>query len=249
MRCPHISVFCLSLLLFGLGSAAAQDLHPQLKSKEKVVRQALILPPKVELAKQGMKGAEGMLKESEEVAARLSQVVAKEMSGKKIKTLDSPFTDAALAENQEMKYALADLQARFDELLPKLRKKSKDVKQGRFTLGDAVASLNPSGAADVLVLIRASGSALTKGKTAFGILVGGATMSSLFVSLALIDARTGEVLYFAKPFVEGNFLKEENTARVIGEPLARALRKLPAPPAETTASAQAANKAREEKKN
>lgn len=247
MRYLNIFIVSLSVMLLSLGSAAAQDLHPKLKSKEKVIRQALILPPKVELSKQGMKGAEGMLKESEEVAARLSQVVAKEIGRKNIKTLDSPFTDAALAENQEMKYALADLQTRYDELLPKLRKNSKDVKQGRFTLGDAVASLNPGGSADVLVLVRASGASLTKGKTTFGLLVGGATMSEMAVSLALIDARTGEVLYFAKFYVQGNFLKEQNTDRVIGEPVARALGKLPMPPPETDQRAQAANQAKGKK--
>jgi len=59
------AIFLLLFHLLGRGViASAQELHPKLKSGEKTIRTVLVLPPKVEIVRQTVKGVEGMIKES-----------------------------------------------------------------------------------------------------------------------------------------------------------------------------------------
>ena len=98
---------------------------------------------------------------------------------------------------------MADLQARYDALLPKIAKKRKDVKKGRFSLGDEVLNLNLDKSADAIVFIRGQGQKLTKGKTAFTLLVGGLP-AYLQLTIGVVDAHTGEVLVFTNPLTRGD---------------------------------------------
>ena len=66
-------------------------------------------------------------------------------------------TPATSEADTQQKYTVADLQARYDALLPKIAKKRKDVKKGRFSLGDEVLNLNLDKSADAIVFIRGRG--------------------------------------------------------------------------------------------
>ena len=88
-------------------------------------------------------------------------------------------------------------------LLPKIAKKRKDVKKGRFSLGDEVLNLNLDKSADAIVFIRGQGQKLTKGKTAFTLLVGGLP-AYLQLTIGVVDAHTGEVLVFTNPLTRGD---------------------------------------------
>jgi len=56
---------------------------PQLKSGEKAIRSVLVVPPKVEIVKQSVKGAEGMIKESEDLEAVVLKLVTKVLEEKR----------------------------------------------------------------------------------------------------------------------------------------------------------------------
>jgi len=224
-RCPIWFLLGVTILA-SHATAAAQQLHPKLKSKEVAIRKVIILPPKIEIVRQGMKGGEGMLKESAEVSAAVHKMVAQAFRDKKMEALDGPSAPEAAQENETQRHSLADVQNRYDTLAANLFKKPKDVNKGRFTMGDEVVNFNPDGAADALVFIRGSGTELTGGKKTFGILVYGATRSSLFFTISLVDARTGDVLYLANVRALGNIVKE--TEKTLAKPLAKSLKKLPA---------------------
>lgn len=228
MKARNFSLLLLILLsAVAQSSPRAQYLHPRLRSREVNLRTALILPPVVSIQREGMKGATSMIRESEEVGAGLSEIVSAALREKQISATSEPFSAAALSETGELKYVLADIQKRYDRLEPLLLKKAKDVGNGRFSLGDEVAKLDANDSADALVFIRASGTKLTTGKKLYGIFVPGSGLwSRLSVSLAIVDSKTGDILFLAKFKVKGKFV--EQPQQVLAQSVRKALQEFPA---------------------
>ena len=183
--------------------AHAQFLHPKIISKETTIRQIVILPAKVNVVRDSMKGPEGMAAESEDLAGRIEKMVAEVLANQKHVT-NSPVPSASAgADNAEQKYTVADIQTRFDDLLPKVMKKRSDVKKGRFSLGDEVLNLHLDKSADAIVFIRGQGQKLTSGKKTFTMLVGGMP-AFLKMQIGIVDARNGEVLLYTDPILLGD---------------------------------------------
>ena len=183
------TMFALVLLLTASGSHAvqAQFLHPKIKSNETTIRRVVVLPAKVNVVRDSMKGPEGMAAESDELSARVAAMIAEVLSKKKhVTTL--PTTLGSAEADPQQKYNVADFQTKFDELLPKIMKKRSDVKKGRFSMGDEVLNLNLGKDADAVVFIRGEGKKLTGGKTAFTLLVGGMP-AYLRLQIGIVDAR------------------------------------------------------------
>src|SRR5437762_8121279 len=179
-----------------------QYLHPKVTGKQTQIRNGVMLPAKVEVVRQSMKGPEGMAAESDLLSTRVSQLVSEALATKHIAVLANQTAGAAEGDAQQ-KYTVADIQARYDALLPKIDKKRKDVKKGRFSLGDEVLNLHLDKNADAIVFIRGQGQKLTKGKTAFTLLVGGLP-AYLQLMIGAVDAHTGEVLVFTNPLTRGD---------------------------------------------
>jgi hypothetical protein len=202
----------------------AQYLHPKITEKKLTIRNAVVLPAKVEIVKESAKGSEMMVAESAAISDKAAEAVGQALQDKKINVVSNSFAPASLDEAR--KYTLADIQGRYDALLPKLVKKSKDVKKARFTLGDEVMLLNVPKDADVLVFIRGSGRMFTKGKTAFS-LINIFSMDFPFaqITVGIVDARSGEVLAFTKPLSASKVLKDQKS---LNKMIAKSLKKLPA---------------------
>ena len=180
-------------------------LGPKLKSQEVKVHNLYVLPPIVNMTKQGVKGSEGMGKEEEDAAGTVGTSVSAALKATGL-TAETPFTEDALKDNNDLKYAVADVQKKFDEIAPQLYKKPKDVRKGRFTLGDMVAALNSKGTADALVMVRSDGVKQTKGKAFMsGGLVGMATSgkATFTTRVALVDAKSGDILYLCTYITSG----------------------------------------------
>ena len=197
-------MFVLVVLFTVSGShqVQAQFIHPKIKSKETTIRRVVVLPAKVNVVRDSMKGPEGMAAESDELSGRVEAMVAEVLSKKKqVTTL--PTTAPSAEADAQQKYNVADFQTKFDDLLPKIMKKRSDVKKGRFTMGDEVLNLNLDKGADAVVFIRGEGKKLTGGKTAFTVLVGG-TPAYLRLQIGIVDARNGEVLLYTDPVLTGD---------------------------------------------
>jgi hypothetical protein len=193
------------LFLAGMSPLAvnAQYLHPKITSKQTTIHNIVILPAKVTVVRDSMKGPEGMAAESEELSGRVEKMVGEVLAkDKNVTTLSAPAAPSTEADTQA-KYAVTDIQTRFDDLLPKVMKKRKDVKQGRFSMGDEVLNLNLDKSADAIVFIRGEGKKLTGGKQAFSLLVGGVP-AYLKLMIGIVDARTGEVLLYTDPILVGD---------------------------------------------
>ena len=204
--------------------ARAQFLHPKIARKETTIRNIVILPAKVNVVRDSMKGPEGMAAESDELSARVEKMVAEVLENKKhVKTLNTA-SPAGGEDDAQQKYGVADFQTKFDDLLPRIMKKRSDVKQGRFTMGDEVLNLNLDKSADAIVFIRGSGQKQTGGKTAFRVLVGGSG-EYLMLRIGVIDARTGEVLLYTDPMLVGDPVTAVDRLR---KALENGFKKLPA---------------------
>lgn len=223
-------LFLLFTILLCQSAASAQYLNPKLESKKSVIRNVVILPPKIEIVKESARGAEGMVKESAELSAKISELVAQALTEKKITVLSSPFANLASEEDTDKKYGLADIQSRYDALLPKMVKKSKDVKKERFSLGDEILNLNVDKSADAVIFIRGTGKRLTKGKTALAILNPFSfDFPYMFVTIGIVDARTGEVLALAKP-VQFRDVTNPKAEKPLKKMIIKSLKKLPDAP-------------------
>lgn len=219
-----LPILCCVLAHSYAAETKAQYLHPKIAQKKVTIRTAVILPAKVEIVKESAKGSEMMVAESADISDRAAQAVGQTLQDKKINVVSNSFAPASLDEAR--KYTLADIQGRYDALLPKLVKKSKDIKKERFTLGDEVMLLNVQKDADVLVFIRGSGRMFTKGKTAFS-LINIFSMDFPFaqITVGLVDAHSGEVLAFTKPMSASKVLKDQKS---LNKMIAKSLKKLPA---------------------
>jgi hypothetical protein len=216
--------FVVLCCLFAQEDATAQYLNPKIAEKKVTIRSAVILPAKVEITKESAKGAEMMVAESAQVSGSVTEAVGQALQQKKINVAANPFEPASMDDSR--KYQLADIQTRYDALLPKLLKKSKDVKKARFTLGDEVMLLNVHRDADVLVFIRGQGRVFTKGKTAFSIInIFNLDFPFTLITVGIVDARSGEVLAFTKPMSASKVIKNK---KALNKMIEKSLKKLPA---------------------
>ena len=203
----------------------AQFLHPKINSKESTIRNVVILPAKVSVVRDSMKGPECMAAESEELSARIEKAVADVLLQKHVTTLSGPASSSA-EDGAQQKYTVADIQAKFDDLLPKVMKKRSDVKKGRFSMGDEVLNLNLAKPADAIIFIRGQGQKLTSGKKAFTVLVGGMP-AFLKLEIGIVDARNGEVLLYTDPILVGDPTTAVDRLR---KALEKGFKKLPTAP-------------------
>jgi hypothetical protein len=204
----------------------AQFLHPKIISKQSIIRNVVILPAKVQVVRDSMKGPEGMAAESELLSDRVEKMVAEILTSKKhVTTVSGPASSSGEGDAQA-RYTVADIQAKFDDLLPKVMKTRKDVKKGRFSMGDEVLNLNLDKSADAIIFIRGQGQKLTSGKKAFTLLVGGMP-AFLQLQIGIVDARNGEVLLYTDPILVGDPTTAVDRLRKV---LEKGFQKLPSAP-------------------
>lgn len=199
--------FIMLMMACSVSLARAQFAHPDLKSGKIVVRKVLILPPRASITKSGMKGNESLIAESQMVEAALPGIIAEAMQAKGCTVLDNVFASEALEKNPDLKFAVADIQDRYDALHKHVSEKPKDVRNGRYTMGDEVANFNPGAAADALVFVRASGVVNTGGKKVLGAIAGVNEADYIVVNIALVDSQSGAVLYYGWSATGGNYLE------------------------------------------
>jgi len=203
LRALIFALATLVLTTVASQSIQAQFLHPKLQSKETTIQNVVVLPAKVNVVRDSMKGPEGMAAESDELSVRVEKMVSDVLlKQKQVTTLPAPQTTTAASDTQT-RYGVADFQTKFDELLPKIMKKRSDVKKARFSMGDEVLELNLEKRADAIIFIRGEGKKLTGGKTAFNLIVGGVP-AYLRLQIGIVDARNGEVLLYTDPIFTGD---------------------------------------------
>jgi hypothetical protein len=203
--------------------------NKKLTSKSVIIRKAVLLPAQVAFSKVGVKGTEGGLPQGEQLGESFYAAVSKEMALRGIEVLPNPLEQA---KDDAAKYAIADLQARYDNVRVQVRKRPGRVEKGQVTLDDRVAKFEPGAAADILVFIRGTGTVLTPGRKAIGLATWNwfSLMSQFRGEVTFVDAKTGEVLAFLR------FMDDRDMTQKSDERFRRSLREalhdvpLPLPP-------------------
>lgn len=183
--------------LFANASLPAQIAHPDLTSGKIKIKNVAILPPAIRIVKSGVKGNEEMVEESRNAENALVPLIANALRKQGCTVDDKQFSNERPQNDEESKYALADTQRRFDEVYAQINKNKKDIKKGRFTLGEDISKVNPGGAMDALIFVRGSGTMITTGKAVTASLAGNRQLGNLYYDITVVDAHSGAVLYFS----------------------------------------------------
>ena len=186
--------------------------NPKLVSGDIQIRKACVMPVESSLRKVGMKGGEGMSKESEAWSSTLQGVVETHLKSSGVDVISSGMSAQELEKNEELRQVVVRLQQKYDSVSNQLERHPKDTKKGRFSVGDEVNLLPCASNADTLVYAHGKGQVLTGGKKAMGILVGGAKNSTGWLTLSFVDAKTGDILAFVRMLNDGKFVNDSEKA-------------------------------------
>jgi hypothetical protein len=173
--------------------------HPKVLNGEFQIKNACMMPAEGKLSRLGMKGKEGMSKESDDWTTTLANLVEAHLKTAGVQLMPATATGASAASDEEIQQVILQIEQKYSDIAGKLNKKPKDIAKARFTLGDDVALLPCAAKSDVLVFVEGEGQVLTGGKKAMGMLVGGPNSASeATLILTMADAKTGEVIGFAR---------------------------------------------------
>ncbi len=168
------------------------------------IRSACMMPATGKLTRIGMKGAEGMSKESEDWAAALESLVEAHLKTANVEMTPAMSVGTSSASAEEVQQAVLQVAEKYNGIAAQINRKPKEIGKGRYTLGDEVALLPCAAKADVIVFVAAEGQVTTGGKKAMSLLVGGAIPYASLV-LTMADAKTGEIVAFARMSNAENF--------------------------------------------
>lgn len=201
--------------------------HPKIKSGEFSIQSACLIPAEGKLSKQGVKGQEGMAKQSDDWSTNLQTLVESHLKSAGVSLLPAMSAGESGASDPELQQLVLQIQQKYDEVAGKLNRKPKDIGKSRYTLGDQVAMLPCAAKSDVLVFVQGEGQVLTGGKKAMGMLFGGQSASEATLILTMVDAKTGDVLVFARlANVTGGQQFLDDTEKAYGKSLDKQLTKL-----------------------
>ena len=191
------------------------------------IRSACMMPATGKLTRFGMKGAEGMSKESEEWATALQNLVEAHLKTANVTLTPALSAGTSSASADEIQQVVLQIAAKYDGIAGQINRKPKEIGKGRYTLGDDVALLPCAAKADVIVFVTAEGQVTTGGKKAMSLLVGGAIPYASLV-LTMADAKTGEIIAFARMSNAENFGEKfvDQSEEVFGKALNKQFGKL-----------------------
>jgi len=199
--------------------------NPKVGTGEIPIRTACMMPARAALSKLGVKGGEGMSKESEEWSIQLQNIVESHLKLAGIELVSAVGNSDGGASDAELNQLVVRLQGKYDAIDDQMQRKPNDVAKSRFTVGDEVALLPCNAHADVLVFIEGAGAVLTGGKKVMGRFLGvGARDSEAFLSVAMADAKTGEIVGLVKMLNSEKFVNDSEKA--YGKHLDKQFRKM-----------------------
>lgn len=175
---------CATLLVFLLAGNARADwprINNRLAKRRVTIHKALILPP--QLAYYEGSREQGSSQQAEQITAAMYSAVSRELTLRGVSILPNPM-DTAKTEAE--KFAVADLQARFDTIAVLMRRKPRWVDDGKISLDDRVAAFAPGAGSDALVFIRGA-----SGREPNFL---GTDWLSVEAEISFVDAKTGESL-------------------------------------------------------
>lgn len=163
------------------------------------IHSACMMPPQANLTRIGMKGAEGMSKESEAWATTLEDMVESHLKsdGIAISSAINPLSSGA--SDDEIRSVISQVQQKFSSVSPLIRKKPGGIGKSAYTLGDQVGMLPCSENSEILVFVQGVGQVVTQSRSTMTLLVGGPAEDAVLL-VTIADAKTGEIVGFIQVY-------------------------------------------------
>jgi hypothetical protein len=215
----------LCFLLAVASLPAGEYLSPKVKAKEHIILKAFVLPAETEFVKQGMKGSEGMTQQAEQFSGDLRSLVVKRLAERGVAVSEDDFAPVKMRSDENALQTVLALQTKYNSISTQMHRKPKDIKKGRYTIGDEVSLLPGIDRVDTLVFLRASGIMLTGGKKVFGNLIGGRASDVSQVIITFVDSRSGNVLSMVTLARAGG--KADEVWEGYGKNVTKAFKKIP----------------------
>jgi len=223
-----LTVIAAGLALPALASTGSWSFESsKVTNGEFPIRRACIMPAEGKLTKIGMKGGESMSKESDDWNTALQNLVEGHLKSAGVEFGPALGTGASGAPEDEVRQVVNQIEEKYNGLEAKINRHPKDIAKSRYTLGDEVALLPCAANADVIVFVRGQGQVVTGGKATMSLFVGGPIPAATLI-LTMADAKTGEILAFARLVnVEGFGSKfMEDSEKVYGPGLDKQFKRL-----------------------
>jgi hypothetical protein len=163
------------------------------------IHSACMMPPQAHLTRIGMKGAEGMSKESEDWAVALEGMVESHLKSDGIAISSASIPLSSGASDNEIRSVISQIQQKFSSVSPLIRKKSGGIGKSAYTLGDQVGMLPCSENSDILVFVQGVGRVVTQGRASMALLIGGPAEDAVLL-VTIADAKTGEIVGFIQVY-------------------------------------------------
>ncbi len=214
-----MTLACVTALLVCLPASTAFSLtlpmtsywaEHKVTSGKFAIHSACMMPPEGHLTRIGMKGAEGMSKESEAWAEGLEALVESRLKADGIAITSAANPLSSGASNDEIRGAISQIQQKFSSVSPLMRKKPGQIAKSAYTLGDQVGVLPCSENSEILVFVQGVGQVLSQGRSTTTFLVGGPAEDAVLL-VTIADAKTGEILGFIQVYPnDASFLEPED---------------------------------------
>jgi hypothetical protein len=214
-----LALFCTASVAAGRIYFYRAHLHPKLLKQQTVIHKVVILPPLLSFVEVGMKGVDSMTPESEQLTEKLSSILESELTARGVESSRAPAGD-------EQKFAIADLQAKFDSVRVQVLRKPNRVDQGRITLGDGISAFAPAKGVDAIAMVRGTAVKATRAKQV-AVALGMGALSGFQGEIALIDARTGELLAWTRVMRSGDVSRKSRES--VADSVRNALHDVPLP--------------------
>lgn len=203
--------------------------NPKVTSGELQISNVCMMPTEAKLSRVTMKGGQGMSNESDNWSAALQGMVEAHLKTAGVQIQQATDALASGASDEEIRQVIIQLNQKYEDVANQLNRHPKDIKKSRYTLGDDAALLPCSTKSEVLVFVQGEGQVTSGGKKAMGMLVGGkGNVSYATLVLTMADAKTGEILAFARLTNVESFGEKfvDQTESVYGKALDKQLERL-----------------------
>jgi hypothetical protein len=213
-------VFTLALVMLGLvTSAAAQFESPDLKSGKVHVTRLVLTPVTALVSKLDWKAGpydlgKPMEAESRQLEKDLRPVVATALKSLGFTVNDTLLSPESLAGDQELSNKLKAIQSIFDMQNIELQGRRKHDPNEPVSLGEPVPALHLPDEIDAIAVVQVRDYLETGGKKFMNSAPGPGlhSVGGWNLEIGIVDAKTGAILYIARPEGSSNLTKEPEKA-------------------------------------
>ena len=183
------------VLLIGISFTAQTEakwyVSPEFGNTDTRPQVLVILPPQAELIKQKVVVTEEMVGETLalELAAASATQDLLTSKGYQIKQMTSDEINAS----PDLQELILRVNSRYAEEWPKILRKPKSVRYGRYSMGDDLRTLAHRLEADAIVFTRIQGVEISMGKAVMAALIGGVGQSYARMDICIVNGQSAKV--------------------------------------------------------